>query len=271
MEDFVDLAKILAGIAVLVGFISGIFKNRKSISIFILKLIQRSEPKLTLTLDEDFNPTMPPEKLNNIIQDALFLVRGDRHLQLHCEIPELNKQRTRLKRLSKQNKLSPDEIKIRNTLQQFFKSKDKRLKYLENVITTLITEGAVIFSSVLYGDTDWSDMTKGVILRTANIGKPSEGTKIDIWKDKPSQISASINISENEMESILKKLNLVNPQDLATGFGGHLAGDLPRDILVSKAIPAITSTIIDEIEFRGADKDEMKQHFDPHFWNIGLG
>lgn len=224
--------------------------------------LQKGPHKLVIMLDAGQQLSMSDEEFKRVTQEILFRSREGKDLQLHCEIPEHNGPR---------KQLDPKDVMLRNDLQVFFKKNDKRLRYLEDLISTLAKTGASVFSPALFGDDDWLKIFKGAVNQAARNSSYVGGSKIDIWKDKPRNILAPIWVTEEEMKSILDALRLDSPMQLALGPGMHFAGDLPREILLTKAIPAIAMTLMDEVVFQGADRNEMGKHYDFYNWYIGLG
>lgn len=271
MDKYADIATIIGGIAILVGFISWLWRKRESLKIILRNFFRGAPSYIIVFLDSDYHLSMSDEDLKIITQEALFRAREGQDIMLRCEVPELETHRQKLKTLLKQTTMTPEELEVRNNLQFFLNKKDKRLRYLESIITNIVKESVNIFTPIEYGDDDWKDILKGLVNRVAGIGKRVEGTKIDIWKDKPTSLTAPINVSDEEMKSILDAFNLSYPQQLAMGPGNYFAGDLPREIIINKAIPAIAMALNDEDKLREAGRNEIEQHYVPYGWYVGLG
>lgn len=271
MDQLEKLASILGGLAILVGFGRWLWKFLPSRLSSIKVSLQKYPHKLVIALDAGQQLSMSDEEFKRVIQEMLFRARGGQDLQLHCEIPEWKASRKQLDKLSKQKQLDPKDVKLRNDLQVFCKKNDKRLRYLEELISALAKEGASVLSPVLTGDDEWLKIFKGVVNQAARNSSYVGQSKIDIWKDKPRTLSAPIWVTGEELKSILDALRLDSPMQLALSPSNYFAGDLPREILLTKAIPAIVVSLMDEVVFQGADRNEMKKHYDFYNWYIGLG
>lgn len=257
------IASILGGLAILPKLFK--WARRKYIS---ARSTKKAQCKLVnIVIDKDFNLSMDDRDFQRSIKNLLFYVRSNECINLSIKITQLDEHRNIYNSLRKKNRATDHDLKKRNQLQIYFNHIDNRISLISLTLNTLLKYGHKTYLNS-FSDADWSTIVNGVLENISQIGKAVNGSKIDIWRENPMVFSAPIYISAEEMDSILEKLDLSYSQQFI-GNMGFLAGELPREILLSKAIPSIAVNIARKvIEMK---ESEAVSCYDPYGWRVGLG
>ncbi|WP_144880689.1 hypothetical protein [Microbacterium paraoxydans] len=109
-----------------------------------------------------------------------------------------------------------------------------------------------------------------VAVARAIIADPvTQGTKLDVHRTVAPQASAPIWLTADEVTAVLEYLQLEHMGFLRVGPGWRHAGDLPRSVLLEKAMPAILHEVVRHAETEG--DDWLGDILFLPYWDLGEG
>ncbi len=77
------------------------------------------------------------------------------------------------------------------------------------------------------------------ILERCGAGAAARGTKLDVWRTAPPELSAPVYLSTEEVDAVLSNFGFKSMKYLAFGAGWRAADELPPDVIVKKVMPRI--------------------------------
>lgn len=192
------------------------------------------------------------------------MANEDKPIQIQFNIPELKEIKTKKEKLEKKKSLSESDTQELFVYQSIMINNQTKLDYLsKTIVKTLTGEIFVVLKSYLTHN-EWVDLISRYIEYIAEAGLVS-GNKIDIWIEVPKQISFGIWVSNEDTIRICEALKIPSFSHM---MARNLT-DLPRDILVSKAMPKLIMRLI---EFKDKNTNvDLNEYLLFFAWNIGEG
>ena len=195
--------------------------------------------------------------------------KGDK-VKIKLEISESHDLRGDLNALSKRKYLSVKQKEERYYLQKFLSRRDQKLDWIEKTLERTFVNTRKI--NLVSSPDDWMQVISGILERTTQVEVLSGAIKLDLWQEEPCQLNAPVYISDEDMDSLLRKLDLPDSRALAVGKGGgYYAIDLPRKVLLKKAIPAIAVSVHEAFEAKTCSSNDIETQYGPSNWYMGLG
>ena len=222
--------------------------------------------EINIKLTRKFTLEYTDNDIKSLVQDLIFLANSQNNFTINCFIEENNNNMKRLIELQ-QKKLTIVEKEERNFLQESTKAINERLKSINNSIRILFIGCTKNYTKMDF-DTEEGICAINGLFESYNNYQGRK--KIDIWKDNKIGLSAPIYLPLEEVDELLKHLNLTNIQDLMYR-GPFYVYEMPLNIKIEKAIPKISREIWYQIDNRKKSEQEMMKEFNPSNWKFGLG
>lgn len=231
-----------------------------------IEIIEEEKPnEVSIKLTEQFTLDYSDNNIKSLVQDLIFLANSNNHFSIKCFIEEYNNNLKRLTELQ-QKELTTIEKEERNFLQEKSKAISERLRDMNNSIKILFTGCTQNYSKIDFDTGQGISVLNGFFKSYNN----DQGRrKIDIWKDSEIGLSAPIYLTTEEIEILLKHLNLKDIEGLK--YGPYYVYEMPMNIKIEKAIPKISREIWYQIDVRKRTEKDMMQEFNPSSWKFGLG
>jgi hypothetical protein len=254
------IATIISGLAVLFPLKQWLYKFIYTIN---LKRQIKNNELAIIQLDSKFN-VIDEALFKKEVLMLLYSANENKTVQVQFNTPELEKVKVRKSKLERINTPSEDEIKDLFILQSIIKNNQKNVEYLSVVIEKTFSGKIFSVLKTFITPDEWVIVIRRYVESIAEGGVVS-GTKFDIWIDKPKQISFGIWVNHEDGERICTKLKIPSFQHMF----GHDLMELPRDILISKAIPNLIMRLLEFLDkYPDTDINEYLIFF---AWNIGEG
>lgn len=221
---------------------------------------------IKIELDMQYNLVDNDDELISIVQDIIFEAKDYKNLNIEFFILEHEENIKKLSLLKEDNNLTQHDKEVRNILQAFNDSKDERLKHISKSAKILFHGASINYHISQFGTDEAIESLKGLIDSYKNF---QNRTRIDIWKEKPFQLSTHIRLTDEEMTEVEAHPEIKNRQTLA--FSGFYTYDLPNKIIVKKVFPAIAKELLYVINQNSTKEEELIKEFSPLVWKIGLG
>ncbi len=260
--------EIILGIATILGGVTALWFFWDKLKSYIPNFFDSKEKKIKIyiMLNEQYKFTEDDTKLKSIVQDLIYNVNDKNNFEVICYIEKNNENINKVKKLSKSKDLSEQDRELRNRLQTKTKSTNEKLLNISKSIEILFIGCKQNYTSNDFGTNQGLLSILGLLNSYENF---QNRTKIDIWKDNKFGLSAPIYLLQKEVEFLLETLNIKDIQELA--YGPYYVYELPNDIRIQKAIPAIAKELWYQINIRKHSEDEILKEFNPSNWKYGLG
>lgn len=230
------------------------------------EIIEETESDdINIKLTEQFTLEYNDNDIKSLVQDLIFLANSNNDFKINCFVEENNNNLKRLSELQ-QKELSTIEKDERNFLQERTKAFDERLRNINNSIKILFIGCTQNYSKMDFDTEQGISAVNGLFESYNNY---QDRKKIDIWKDNKIGLSAPIYLTQEDIEILLKHLDLKDIEGLK--YGPFYVYEMPTNIRIEKAIPKISRELWYQIDIEKRTEEDMMQEFNPSGWKFGLG
>lgn len=264
MEIFLILATIVGGV---VGVIQ-LYKWYRPENLSASRKNNRKKITIPLNANKKGSFDFNEDEIKRISNELLFLLRKNESVEINYDILQHAEAREEYKKLSKQKKLSKEDLEKRNQLQKYFNSLETKLDKLSKIIKSVYSNADSLYAT--YGDDSFSEILIGILERFKQSVLVT-GTKIDVWIEKDKRFTTAIYLSPKEMAEAISHLKIKSSQELAFGPNNYLVLDLPMSLILRKIIPEIAFHFMWLADREEKEIEQYSDNYNLLEWCIGLG
>lgn len=221
---------------------------------------------ISIELDNEYNLIDTGDNLISLVQDIIFESKSQNDFNIKFFISKNEDDIKEFYILQQNNSLSIQEKEKRNLLLAITQPKSERLDHISQSAQILFYGITKNYHPSQFGTNEAITALKGLLDSYKNY---QGRTKIDIWRDKPFDLSAPIFITDKEVKLLELHPEIENIKKLM--FSGFYTYDLPSEIITEKVLPAIAKEMLYQITKNQNNKDQILKEFSPLTWKIGLG
>ena len=223
---------------------------------------------ISIELDNEYNLIDKGDNLISLVQDIIFQSRTQNDINIKYFKSKNEDDIKELNTLQENDNLTIQEKEKRNLLLTITQSKYERLDHISQSTQLLFYGITKNYHFNKFGTNEAITTLKGLLDSYKNY---QGRTKIDVWREKPFDLSAPIFITDKEIKLLELHPEIENIEKLM--FNGFYTYDLPSEIIMEKVLPAIAKEILYQINKNKNKnkKDQILKEFSPLTWKIGLG
>lgn len=210
-------------------------------------------PTVHIKLSPVFGVITPPNDFKLIINRLSVAAAKEEPLKLHVELVDLEKYAAAFQ----------DEVHQVN----FRADRLKKAAQIAGAIQLLCSKAVQDWLPFVVTDSADRVNVAHAIVVWYESGHAAPGTKLDVWRDRPPQLSAPVYLSEAEVAAMLSKFEFDSMRDLAMGAGWRAADELPTEVILGKVLPRI----LIETQIKNINPVQVPETLVLASWHIGQG